>query len=95
MEQGTVEISENTILALQSRALNNIADLVQPWFNVEQLVKPMPIVIKNQAAGSAHMRISIDQGRVIIELLARVVRPEDDVLVVERGDEREIDLLMR
>lgn len=95
MEQGDISISENTILALQSKALNDIADLVQPWLNMEELVKPMPIVIKNETAGSSHMRISIAQGRVVIELLVRVAQPESDVLVVGRGDEREIDLAMR
>lgn len=95
MEQGSVNISENTILALQSKALNSIADLVQPWLNMEELVKPMPIVIKNETAGSSHIRISINQGKVIIELVVRVARPEDDILVVGRGDEREIDLAMR
>ena len=84
-----------TVVAVQRKAMEDIADIILPWMAQKVVSTPMPLKIINHTVGNQHVTLAIENGQLEITLNTRELNPPSDVMVIAPEEEKSIDLTAR
>ncbi len=90
------EVNEHDVLRrAQAQTLLKIGELVYPWITPNSLNRSSGIdqlVIKNSNVQSTNARITIENNKIVVEILPRQRIPNDEVAVIPSGEQMTMSL---